>query len=290
MTLLFQKGAQGNQLSYPLTESSLSQLTPSALVSPLVGVAHLADWPAGSGTQADLDEVIAVRLQVQRGEMPWEFLDKYWTEPEPLRQQTPAPLGLSGLSYTNPEGLAHAVHMDTPLDLPLACLRWLLRQGAPLAITPPHTGQPFLTRVSGTIAQMSHAIDQALELAFASKWHFGHARPEELYAERLDLTPDHALHLTAYPEGCPCHPTYPAGHGAAAGAGVGVLLRRFTLTPDQAQTLRETAYIWAMSRTFAGVHFGVDNIAGLQLGYDVAFDSHTDKSSPETLTAPPANS
>jgi hypothetical protein len=96
----------------------------------------------------------------------------------------------------------------------------------------------------------------------------------------------------AYPEGCPLHPSYPAGHAAIAGACSVVLKACFdgsmllpgcvepsadglTLVPlaDYAPTvgteIDKLAFNIAMGRDWAGIHYRSDCVAGLQLGEDV---------------------
>jgi hypothetical protein len=97
----------------------------------------------------------------------------------------------------------------------------------------------------------------------------------------------------AYPEGCPTHPAYPAGHAAIAGAGVTMLKAFFkedfiiqnaveascdglSLIPykDNGLTLggelNKLASNIALGRDTAGVHWRSDGIEGLKLGEAVA--------------------
>jgi hypothetical protein len=97
----------------------------------------------------------------------------------------------------------------------------------------------------------------------------------------------------AYPEGCPLHPSYPSGHGAVAGACSVVLkacfdgsmllpscveptpdglslLPRSDYAPTVEDEINKLAFNIAMGRSWAGIHYGTDNAAGLQLGEDVA--------------------
>ena len=97
----------------------------------------------------------------------------------------------------------------------------------------------------------------------------------------------------AYPEGCPLHPSYPAGHAAVSGA-CSIILKAFfneeMLLPgcvvpnhdgsglvacrDYAPTVGaevdKLAFNIAFARSWAGIHFRSDNDAGLKLGEDVA--------------------
>ena len=97
----------------------------------------------------------------------------------------------------------------------------------------------------------------------------------------------------AYPEGCPLHPSYPAGHAALAGACATVLKACFEekmlfpgcvvpspdgqsllSLPDYAPTIgdevNKLAFNISMARDWAGIHYRSDATAGLRLGEDVA--------------------
>ncbi len=97
----------------------------------------------------------------------------------------------------------------------------------------------------------------------------------------------------AFPEGCPLHPSYPAGHATVAGA-CSALLKAFfdenglvtdcvvassdglSLMPldDVPLTvggeINKLAFNIAMGRNFAGIHYRSDMMAGIQLGEQVA--------------------
>jgi hypothetical protein len=96
----------------------------------------------------------------------------------------------------------------------------------------------------------------------------------------------------AYPEGCPLHPSYPAGHATIAGACSVVLKACFdgsmllpgcvepsadglslVARPDYSPTVGEEidklAFNTAMGRDWAGIHYRSDCEAGLRLGEDV---------------------
>jgi hypothetical protein len=93
----------------------------------------------------------------------------------------------------------------------------------------------------------------------------------------------------AYPEGCPTHPSYPAGHACIAGAGVTVLKAFFNesfVIPNPVEAsadglsllpysgpsltiggeLNKLAANVALGRDTAGVHWRSDGIEGLKLG------------------------
>jgi hypothetical protein len=97
----------------------------------------------------------------------------------------------------------------------------------------------------------------------------------------------------AYPEGCPLHPSYPAGHAAVAGACSIVLKACFeesmlmpgcvepdadglslkpcsNYAPTVGEEVDKLAFNIAMGRDWAGIHYRSDTTAGLRLGEDVA--------------------
>ena len=103
----------------------------------------------------------------------------------------------------------------------------------------------------------------------------------------------------AYPEGCPTHPVYPAGHAAIAGACATVLKAFFNesfVFPSPVVTipdglalvsykgaeltvggeLNKLASNIALGRNAAGVHWRSDSIDGLKLGEAVAIGVLTD--------------
>ena len=97
----------------------------------------------------------------------------------------------------------------------------------------------------------------------------------------------------AYPEGCPLHPSYPAGHAAIAGACSVVLKVCFDesmllpgcvvpspdglslqpatgFAPTIGAEINKLASNIALGRDWAGIHYRSDGIAGIKLGEEVA--------------------
>jgi hypothetical protein len=93
----------------------------------------------------------------------------------------------------------------------------------------------------------------------------------------------------AYPEGCPLHPSYPAGHAAIAGACSVILKACFdgnmllpgcveptedglslnpcsSFSPTVGDEIDKLAFNVAMGRDWAGIHYRSDCVAGLKLG------------------------
>lgn len=106
----------------------------------------------------------------------------------------------------------------------------------------------------------------------------------------------------AYPEGCPTHPAYPAGHACIAGAGVTILKAFFNesfVIPDPVEAsldglsllpypgkpltaggeLNKLGVNISLGRDTAGVHWRSDGIEGLKLGEAVAIGLLRDYSS-----------
>ena len=122
---------------------------------------------------------------------------------------------------------------------------------------------------------------------FGLKYHVGRVRPEEmafLISEGSltagDGVPEDILvniplkslkkmeDFTAYPEGCPMHPSWPAMHSAASSASLW-LAAGLNLTPEQWCQAKLVDYGVAYARTIAGMHYREDNFAGLNLGQEI---------------------
>ena len=172
-------------------------------------------------------------------------------------------------------------------------------------------GQPFLLHL------LAVATQAALKTCWYQKWLVHRrVRPEEL-AGRVEAhfrssaeAPIHtslfssaaldearrrfgtALLAQPYPEGCPTHPSYPAGHAAIAGACVTVLKAcldeshilpepvvagpdGLSLQPWKGSSLTvggeldKLASNIALGRSFGGVHWRSDGTEGLKLGEEV---------------------
>lgn len=257
--ITFQKGAGDNVLTYPLDAEQLDNLKPSSLASPRVGDSHGIDLPDSLKGDENLlksaMEIVEVRSMVARNEFPREFMEKYyppqWGE---FPDETPEIIRSEGLSFSYPKGLANVVHMDNPMDFPNAALKYVLQNGGKCNQASDECDD-FIEKVPETVRKLAEAIDRNLKAAFETKFYFGVPRPEEVIG----------FNITAYHEGSPNHPAFRAGHGAAA-ASVSVLMSRFEMSDEMIKELRDAAYVWAMARSLAGVHYGWDNLAGLATG------------------------
>jgi hypothetical protein len=254
----FKKGADGNAITYPMTQEQIDNLTKCRLVNPKVGEAHGIKPFDYEKLDEYLNEVIEARLLVSKGLFPYDLFVKHYPFEGECPNELPEPLVRYGLSVGDPKGLALSVHMDNPIDAPKACLDWLLSIGAKPAVQTPYAN--FLGKVPDNTENIADGAKKGLHDCFEVKWFYGVPRPEEVFDEKTGI---HGALLTAYAEGCPCHPSYPAGHGAAVAGGVRRLIDSFDLAKDQIKVLLDTCYFWAMFRTLAGVHYSMDNVAGL---------------------------
>ena len=126
---------------------------------------------------------------------------------------------------------------------------------------------------------------------FSLKWIVGRARPEEI-AWKLNQgiidVPDGVdeemlnemkasikrmklqdpTDFTAYAEGSPTHPSWPAMHSASSAASFWLDII-MDLTDDQLCEARMLDWSVSYARTVAGVHYPTDNIAGLMVGQEI---------------------
>jgi hypothetical protein len=127
------------------------------------------------------------------------------------------------------------------------------------------------------------SVDAVAPVTFLLKWEKGVPRPEEMAwmistgkittedgvpqdlvdsIQSMDLA--HAADFTAYPTGSPMHPSWPAMH--ASGSSLSYWLPVVAeITPEQYCEALRLDYGVAFARTVAGVHYEMDNIAGLNL-------------------------
>jgi len=269
----FNKGAGNNKLAFPITRKQLEALTPNSMVSVRVGRTHGMYPPAAlcndAALEVALQEVEEVLALVEADTYPQAFTDKYydgaWGEapkdiPEPLAHAHKVFALDAPLSFDDPKGLASVVRMDHPMDLGRVMADWLFDQGyRPSNLTTNHFD--FVQATAGNMGELNKKVTRALDVAFDVKWYYGKPRPEEKAGKNI----------TRYAEGAPGHTSWPAGHGAVAAATMKHFAdtwSRFdaktrtykSMTTAVLKQLYDAAYVWAMARTFAGVHYGVDNI------------------------------
>jgi hypothetical protein len=226
----------------------------------------------------------------------------------------------------NGRDLGEYVHRDFSYQPYLNACLMALRMGVPADGGNPYKhsrtqsafitfGQPYLLYLLAAVTQCSLAV------CWYQKWRVHRRlRPEEmggrvdnhlrgaaaypLHRDLLDCaglaetrrrSGGSALLPQAYPEGCPLHPSYPAGHAVIAGACVTALKACFdesyvvpqpvaaaadglSLLPYRGADLTiggeldKLASNVALGRNFAGIHWRSDATAGLLLGEQVAIE------------------
>lgn len=232
--------------------------------------------------------------------------------------------------------LAAFVHVDVLYQAYLMACLWLIDNHAPL-----NPGNPYLNSKTqtgfGTFgaphikALMAEVASRALKATWYQKWFVHRAlRPEEyggLVQNRLTGVANYPLHKDvlnsqavrqvysktgsyllpmAFPEGCPQHPSYGAGHATVAGACVTILKAWFDETfvvPDPVVSsddglslipysganagqqltvggeLNKIAANVSMGRNIAGVHWRSDYQQSMLLGEAVAISILRDQKS-----------
>jgi hypothetical protein len=227
------------------------------------------------------------------------------------------------LYVRNGRDLGEYVHRDFSYQAYLGACLMLFELGVPVDGGNPYKhsrtqspfatfGQPYLISLLAVVSQL------ALRAAWFQKWQVHRRLRPEATAGRVhhhllgrasyplhrDVLDSDAVAATeerqsnlllcsAYPEGCPVHPSYPAAHAVIAGAGVTVLKAFFdesyvvpepveatadglALQPYRGEPLSvggeldKLAANIAIGRDFAGVHYRSDATAGLALGEELA--------------------
>jgi len=193
--------------------------------------------------------------------------------------------------------VAEAVHDEYPGSLQANLISSLWNQGVVIDydIMPFRCRNDFLRETIGPPDLNTWAIRTVAPINFNAKWTAGRPRPEEVawkIATDEFTTADHnvpaslvtkiksmdlnsAPEFTAYPEGSPRHPSWPAMHSAASSASFWLAIV-YDLTADQLCEARRVDYAVAYARTVAGVHYPTDNIAGLNLGQEIMAEKLAD--------------
>ncbi len=227
--------------------------------------------------------------------------------------------------------LTRYVHRDYPFQTFLNAALILARLGEQFLAPTPYNlracsfgSSQLLVRDDGfstfgtpqVLDAVTAVANLALHASWRQKWLLHRRLRPEVFAQRVDrvihhggkypvhqdllrsavhdhLSPGSALLPMAYPEGAPCHPSYPAAHAAIGGACVTVLKAFFredavfpapvvaaadglSLLPYEGAPLtvggelNKLASNVSMARDFAGIHYRSDCIAGMNLGERVA--------------------
>eukprot|EP00586_Coscinodiscus_wailesii_P007469 CAMPEP_0172491718 /NCGR_PEP_ID=MMETSP1066-20121228/22571_1 /TAXON_ID=671091 /ORGANISM="Coscinodiscus wailesii, Strain CCMP2513" /LENGTH=296 /DNA_ID=CAMNT_0013260891 /DNA_START=511 /DNA_END=1401 /DNA_ORIENTATION=+ len=185
--------------------------------------------------------------------------------------------------------VANAVHNEYPGFHQSQLIQKLLKDGATVdnSIIPKRSQNQFLNGIVMLAELNTWAVSAVGPYAFACKYYTGRCRPEEIAwaIKQGKMTAKHGVpqdivqmvkslnlskqnSFTAYGEGCPRHPSWPAMHSAASSASLWLAVV-LNLTNKQRCEAVLTDYAVAYGRTVAGVHYPDDNTAGLKLGMDI---------------------
>lgn len=184
---------------------------------------------------------------------------------------------------------ADAVHDEFPGIHHIDLIKKFLGEGMETdsSIIPDRCETPFLRGPVMLGDLNAWSVGVVGPLNFAAKYFVGYPRPEEvvykIYTNELNATHGvpqgiidkvrnftlaNAPDFTAYPEGSPQHPSWPAMHSAASSASLWLAVVG-NLTPEQECEARKIDNAVASARTVAGVHYQWDNCGGLDMGQEV---------------------
>ena len=268
----------GPEINFPLTPSQAAKLANSNAVSPFLESDQRVvvrptflpppTHPGDPGFWKEFEDIVDFQIARRNGDVAADVMD--------------LPKIFEGY---NMDEASQAVRADFPSKWPTALTEQLLAEGAKIdrSIIPGKTNAEFVDGPVLLARIIGWAVSEVSPSAFACKWSQGRARPESVaWAVKngeLDA-PDHIKakvdqmnlsrpeDFTAYEEGSPRHPSWPAMHSAASCASLylGVLL---DLTPAQLEETKKVDWAVAKFRSLAGVHYDTDNRAGLALGQEV---------------------
>lgn len=183
---------------------------------------------------------------------------------------------------------ADAVHDEFPGIHHIELIKKLLGEGMQTdsSIIPDRCETPFLRGPVMLGDMNAWSVGVVGPLNFAAKYYVGFPRPEEvfwkIYTGKLNATHGvppgiinkvssfnvtAATNFTAYPEGSPQHPSWPAMHSAASSASLWLAVVG-NLTAEQECEARKIDNAVASARTVAGVHYQWDNCGGLDMGQE----------------------
>lgn len=300
------------------TETLFRSNVPGALEGPYVSQFLLMDIPFGAKTITQKYSVPVEKIDYMTSYNEWLNIQN--------GQASSSALKLDPVSryISNGRDLGEYVHKDNSIQAALTACSILLGfgQGA-LSLSNPYlfskTQEGFATFGSPHILDfVTRVARMSLEAAWFQKFLVHRrVRPEEFggcvqnlktgaakYPINPELLASKVLEVVfkkygtyllpmAYPEGCPTHPAYPAGHAAQIGAGVTILKAFFDedyIIPNpvvaSADGLKLQPYLdgnlkvggelnklaanIALGRDFAGVHWRSDCLEGMKLGESVA--------------------
>ncbi len=231
----------------------------------------------------DFEEVVQVQKHLKDYEQNPCMVDPI---PRVMPQMTQYWRGLDILE------VAEAVHDEFPGIYHYRMVaEWVANQSVVYDnVVVPKTGQIDFIRKPVMLSDMVGFAFRAVgPCNFSLKWSEGRARPEEVAfaVSKGDITPPEgvvdisevtkiieemnlgdATDFTAYAEGSPTHPSWPAMHSASSASSFWLDLI-LNLTEEQRCDARMLDWSVAYARTVAGVHYPSDNIAGLEVGQGI---------------------
>lgn len=268
----------GPDINFPLTPDQAEKLKNSNAVSPYVPSDHRVviqpDYlpkpthPEDPAFWPEFEQIVDLQMARRGDAKAGEMID----------------LPKIFADYTFDEG-AQAVRADFPTKWPTALVEQFLGEGAKMdpSIMKPMSRDDFVNGPVLLARTLGWAVSEVSPSAFACKWNEGRARPESvawaIHTGKLEA-PQHIKDkvaemkltkpedFTAYKEGCPKHPSWPAMHSAASSASL-YLAVLMDLSPEQLAEAKKLDYAVAHFRSMAGVHYETDNRAGLALGQEV---------------------
>lgn len=248
----FQKGAGDYLLTYPCRYEDVPHNI--GVVNPCTGRHHGVCPPHeifSDEYQEEANMLVRVAMDVERDKWPDYYFDFCSVDSE----LSPV-LRAVGLSERNPKGCANAVRMDQPAELWAAIVNYAAAEGIPAA--PEKKGIRFLDRYVDPVAPFGANLKDAMRKAFEVKYFYGMARPEEYFE---------SANFAQYPEGCPPHPSYVAGHGTVGGVANRTFREQFPHAEEKHRTAVLTATLqFAHFRDMARVHTRQDSAKGHELG------------------------
>jgi membrane-associated phospholipid phosphatase len=185
--------------------------------------------------------------------------------------------------------MADAVHNEYPGLHQSKLIQKFMMYKIPVdtTIIPDTSHVEFIKGICMLAYMNTWSVSHVGAINFVMKYHVGRVRPEEvawkiatgelttadgvpedIADSIMDMNLSSQFDFTAYEEGSPMHPSWPAMHSAASSSSLwmGVVL---DLTEDELCEAKKVDYAVSFARTMAGVHYATDNIAGLTLGQEL---------------------
>eukprot|EP00534_Pseudo-nitzschia_fraudulenta_P004077 CAMPEP_0201134144 /NCGR_PEP_ID=MMETSP0850-20130426/50785_1 /ASSEMBLY_ACC=CAM_ASM_000622 /TAXON_ID=183588 /ORGANISM="Pseudo-nitzschia fraudulenta, Strain WWA7" /LENGTH=319 /DNA_ID=CAMNT_0047404961 /DNA_START=26 /DNA_END=985 /DNA_ORIENTATION=- len=194
------------------------------------------------------------------------------------------------LEKSSLEDIAKAVQGEYPCYHQQTLIEALFKEGVEMYrdMGPFRSVVDFVGTETRIAAINTWSFEVVAPINFMLKWHVGMPRPEEvawmIYKDSFTAANDgvpedlialvksmdmeHATSFTAYEDGSPMHPSYPAMHSAGSTCSYW-LPAICKVTPAQYCEALRVDYAVAYGRTIAGVHYQQDNIAGLNIGQSI---------------------